>query len=114
MVLAMRKKGPQIYIKPYAKKKKSRFKKVFFTLLLIFLGLTCAVFLTLNFLIKKEMEEVERVKRENVYYEGEIKRLTSSDEPYEEILRTKYGYIKEGEKIIIYSSPPQAKEEKKP
>ncbi|WP_200870694.1 MULTISPECIES: septum formation initiator family protein [Thermodesulfobacterium] len=59
------------------------------------------------------MEEVERVRRENVYYEGEIKRLTSSDEPYEEILRTKYGYIKEGEKIIIYSSP-QAKEEKKP
>ncbi|WP_028841121.1 FtsB family cell division protein [Thermodesulfobacterium hveragerdense] len=109
----MRKKGPQIYIKPYAKKKKSRFKKVFFTLLLVLLGLTCSVFLTLNFLIKKEMEEVEKLKRENVYYEGEIKRLTSSDEPYEEILRTKYGYIKEGERIIIYSSS-QAKEGKKP
>ncbi|WP_168194227.1 septum formation initiator family protein [Thermodesulfobacterium sp. TA1] len=109
----MKKKKPQIFIRPYSKKKKSKLKKFFFTLLLVLLGLTFSTFLTLNFLIKRELAEIENLKKENTYYEGEIKKLTSNDEPYEEILRTKYGYIKEGEKIIIYSINP-TQEEKKP
>lgn len=103
----MLKKEPVIILKPYSKKKKKRkIKKVLLTLMVVLIGLGFSFLLFLNYLIKKELKQIENLKSENLYYEEKIKRLSSSDEVYEEILRTKYGYIKPGEKIIIYLSKP--------
>jgi len=93
---------PQIVIKPKRKKRKKR-KRWFLAVLLIAVFLTISIYLGLNFMIKREMKEIEEIRKENSYFKKEIQKLSNSDTPYEEILRTKYGYIKKGEKIIIYS-----------
>lgn len=60
------------------------------------------VYLLLHWMIKKEGRELEKLRMENQILRSEIKRFQSSEEAYEELLRTKMGYIKEGEKLIIY------------
>jgi hypothetical protein len=91
----------QIIIKPHKKKKKK--KKWFVGILLIGFILTVSVYLVLSFMVKREMQNIEEIERENKYLRREIQKFSNSNIPYEELLRTKYGYIKEGEKIIIYS-----------
>jgi len=92
----------QIIIKPYKKKRKKK-RKWFIGILLIGIIFTISIYLVLNFMVKREMRQIEEIEKENRYLRKEIQKLSSSDVPYEELLRTKYGYIKEGEKIIIYS-----------
>jgi len=93
---------PQIIIKPY-KKRRKRIRKWLIGILIIGFILTLSIYLGLNFIVKKELKEIEEIKKENNYFRKEIQKLSNSDTSYEEILRTKYGYIKKGEKIIIYS-----------
>lgn len=101
----MLRRNSVIILKPYPKKKKrKKLKKILLTVMVVMIGLGFSFFLFLNYLIKKEIKEIEKLRGENLYYEETIKKITSSDEVYEEILRTKYGYIKPGEKIIIYLS----------
>lgn len=93
----------EIIIKPYSRKKRKkrlrRFLLLFLSLLVIF---TLSFYFLLNWLIKKESEEIEKIKMRNQYLKSEIKKYESSDMAYEELLRVKLGYIQEGEKIIIY------------
>lgn len=91
----------QIVIKPHKKKKKK--KKWFIGILLIGFIFTFSIYLLLSFMVKREMKTIEEMERENNYLRKEIQKFSNSNIPYEELLRTKYGYIKEGEKIIIYS-----------
>lgn len=93
---------PQIIIKPY-KKRKKRIKKWLIGILIIGFILTLSIYLGLNFIVKRELKEIEEIKKENNYFRKKIQKLSNSNASYEEILRTKYGYIKKGEKIIIYS-----------
>ncbi len=93
---------PQIVIKPY-KKRRKKIRKWLIGILIIGFILTLSIYLGLNFMVKREMKEIEEIRKENSYFKKEIQKLSNSDTPYEEILRTKYGYIKKGEKIIIYS-----------
>ena len=93
---------PKIIIKPYQKRKKS-WKKVLLGILLVSFVITLSVYLGLSFLVNKEVRNISELRQENNYLKKEIKKLKTSDEAYEEILRTKYGYIKNGEKIIVYS-----------
>ncbi len=93
---------PQIIIKPSYKKKKKK-KKLLGGVLLISIILAFFIYLGLNFMIRREIRKIEDIKRENKYLRKRIQKLSSSDIPYEELLRTKYGYIKKGEKLIIYS-----------
>ncbi|MCS7150625.1 MAG: septum formation initiator family protein [Caldimicrobium sp.] len=69
--------------------------------LLVFFALT--IYLFLHWLIKKESKELEKLKLDNQMLRSEIKKYQSSEQAYEELLRTKLGFIKDGEKIIIYS-----------
>ena len=92
----------QIIIKPYKKKTKKR-KKWFLGILIIVIIFTFSTYLILSFMVKREMKKIEEIQKENRYYKKEIQKLSNSDIPYEELLRTKYGYIKKGEKIVIYS-----------
>ncbi|WP_038056891.1 FtsB family cell division protein [Thermodesulfobacterium hydrogeniphilum] len=94
---------PHIIIKPYKKKKRSKIKKFLLGILVISFILTLSVYIGLNFLIKSQVKNIEELKQENNYLKKEIQKFSSSDKAYDEILRTKYGYIKDGEKIIIYS-----------
>ncbi len=97
------KRNPQIVIKPYSKKRKKktwrRYFLVIFTFLIFF---TVSIYLFLSWLVKKEKTELERLKYENQKIRSEIKKFQSSQEAYEEYIRTRLGYIKDGEKIIIY------------
>ncbi len=93
---------PQIVIKPYKKKVKKK-RKLIIGILFICLILSISIYLFLSWIVKKEYKELERLKKENSFLKREIKELVSSNSSYEKILRTKYGFIKEGEKIIIYS-----------
>ncbi|MDF2954224.1 MAG: hypothetical protein OD816_001469 [Thermodesulfobacterium sp.] len=93
---------PQIVIKPKRKKRRKR-KKWFLAILLIAVFLTFSIYLGLSFMVKREMSKIEEIEKENRYLREKIQKFSTSDIPYEELLRTKYGYIKRGEKIIIYS-----------
>ncbi len=93
---------PQIVIKPSYKKKKNK-KKLFGSVLFIGIILAFFIYLGLNFMIRSEIKKIEDIRKENKYLKESIQELSSSDIPYEELLRTKYGYIKKGEKLIIYS-----------
>ncbi|MFN3567573.1 MAG: FtsB family cell division protein [Caldimicrobium sp.] len=95
---------PKVYVIPYAKrKKKKKFKRyaIFFLFFLLFL--TLSIYLFLNWMIKKESEELEMIQKENQRLRSKIKKYQSSDTAYEEFLRVMMGYIGEGEKIIIYA-----------
>ncbi len=95
---------PQIIIKPYKKKKKKKkLRKWLLGVLIIGFILSLSIYLLLSFIIKKELKEIENLKKENKYFKKEIQKLSKSDIFYEEILRTQYGYIKRGEKVFIYS-----------
>lgn len=92
----------QIIIKLHKKKKKKK-KKWFIGILLIGFIFTISIYLVLSFMVKREIKEIEEIERENKYLRKEIQKFSNLDIPYEELLRTKYGYIREGEKVIIYS-----------
>uniref|UniRef100_A0A7V5N0A3 Septum formation initiator family protein n=1 Tax=Thermodesulfobacterium geofontis TaxID=1295609 RepID=A0A7V5N0A3_9BACT len=98
----LNKRKTPIVIKPYKKKRKKR-KKWFLGILIIGFIFTLSIYLILSFMVKREMKKIEEIKKENRYYRKEIQKLSNSDMPYEELLRTRYGYIRKGEKIIIYS-----------
>lgn len=98
------KKEPSIYIKPYSKKKKKkRIKRILLVVLSVLVFFTLTIYLLLHWLIKKESKELEKLKLDNQMLRSEIKKYQSSEQAYEELLRTKLGFIKDGEKIIIYS-----------
>ncbi|MEZ0343348.1 MAG: septum formation initiator family protein [Caldimicrobium sp.] len=93
----------EIIIRPYSKKRrKKRLRRFFLFFLSVLVVFTLSLYFFLNWLIKKENEEVEKLKTKNQSLRSEIKKYESSDEAYEELLRVKMGYIKDGEKIIIY------------
>lgn len=94
---------PQIILKPYKKKTKKKKRKLIIGILLFCLILSVSIYLFLSWVIKKEHQEIEKLKRENSFLRKEIKNLINSNSSYEKILRTQYGFIKEGEKILIYS-----------
>lgn len=97
------KKQPQIVIKPYSRKRKKKgWRRYFIVILTFFIFFTVSVYLFLSWLIKKEKTELERLRYENQKLRSEIKRFQSSQEAYEEYIRTRLGYIRDGEKIIIY------------
>jgi len=98
----LKRRKSQIIIRPYKKKRKKR-KKWFLGILIIGVILTFSIYLILSFMVKREMKKIEEIKKENRYYRKEIQKLSNSDIPYEELLRTRYGYIRKGEKVIIYS-----------
>lgn len=96
-------KSREIIIKPYSKKRrKKRLRRFFLFFLSVLLIFTLSLYFFLNWLIKRENEEVEKLKLQNQYLKSEIKKYEGSDEAYEELLRVKMGYIKNGEKVIIY------------
>jgi len=91
----------EIIIKP-RKKKKKRLRRILVFLLAGSLFFAISIYLFLSWMIKKEAEEIQKIKSKNEILKSQIKRYQSSDEAYEELLRTKLGYIRDGEKIIIY------------
>ncbi len=64
--------------------------------------ITLSLYLFLSWIIKKEEKGLEKLRSENQILRLEIKRFQSSDLAYEELLRVKMGYIKNGEKVIQY------------
>lgn len=99
------KSHPQIIIKPYKKNKKNeKIKKVLISIFSVVLFLCIIVYLWLSWVIKREIKDLQRLEKENRYLKEEIRKLANSDKAYEEILRTEYGFIKDGEKLIIYST----------
>ena len=97
----MFRKKNEILIKS-KKKRKKRKKLIFILLLLIFLIFT-GIYLGLNWMIHREMMKVKELKKMNESYRQKIQNMLKYASVYEDVLRKKYGLIKEGEKIIIYS-----------
>lgn len=91
----------EIIIKP-RKKKKKRLRRILVFMLAGSLLVAISIYLFLSWMIKKEAEEIQKIKSRNEILKSQIKRFQSSDEAYEELLRTKLGYIRDGEKIIVY------------
>jgi len=91
----------EIIIKP-RKKKKKRLRRILVFLLAGSLFFAISIYFFLSWMIKKEAEEIQKIKSKNEILRSQIKQYQSSDEAYEELLRTKLGYIRDGEKIIIY------------
>jgi len=92
----------EILIRPYQRKKKKRVKRILLLGLTILVLFTVTFYLFLNWVIKKETSELEKIRTKNQSLKSEIKRFQSSKEAYEELLRVRMGYIREGEKIINY------------
>ncbi len=102
----MRKKKSEIFVRSYRKKKKkSRFRYVLVGILFFCFFISLTFYLWISWLVKREVSDIEKIRKENTYLKKEIQKYLSSDKYYEEILRTKYGFIKNGEKIFIYSEP---------
>jgi len=70
--------------------------------ILLLILLTTSMYFYLSWRIKKELKEMEDLKIKNEKMRQEIKELQSSESNYEELIRRRLGYIKEGEKIFIY------------
>ena len=102
----MKRKRSEIIVRPYKrKKKKSRFRYVLMGLFLFGFFVSLSLYLWISWLVKKESADIEKIKKENSYLKREIQKCLSSDKYYEEILRTRYGFIRDGEKLFIYSEP---------
>jgi cell division protein FtsB len=96
-------KPSQIIIKPYSKrKKKKRLRRILLGMLTALVFVILTIYIFLSWLIKKEGKELEKLRSENQILKTEIKKFQSSDLAYEEFLRVKMGYIKNGEKVIQY------------
>lgn len=93
---------PQIIIKS-KKNKRKKIKKWFKIVLTAGVIFVFFIYLGLNLMVKREMSKIEEIEKENNFLRKQVQKFSTSDIPYEELLRTRYGYIKEGEKIIIYS-----------
>jgi len=70
--------------------------------LLILVLLTTFMYFYLSWRIKKELKDIEDLKIKNEQIRQEIKQLQSSESNYEELIRRRLGYIRDGEKIFIY------------
>ena len=90
-----------IIIKPKPKRKK-RIRKLLLFGLLILVLLTTSIYFYLSWRIKKELKDIEDLKIKNEQLRQEIKQLQSSESNYEELIRRRLGYIKDGEKVFIY------------
>jgi cell division protein FtsB len=90
-----------IIIKPKPKRKK-RIRKLLLFGLLILVLLTTSMYFYLSWRIKKELKDIEDLKIKNEQIRQEIKQLQSSESNYEELIRRRLGYIRDGEKIFIY------------
>jgi len=90
-----------IIIKPKPKRKK-RIRKLLLFGLLILVLLTTSMYFYLSWRIKKELKDIEDLKIKNEQMRQEIKQLQSSESNYEELIRRRLGYIKDGEKVFIY------------
>ena len=90
-----------IIVKPKPKRKK-RIRKLLLFGLLILVLLTTSMYFYLSWRIKKELKDIEDLKIKNEQLRQEIKQLQSSESYYEELIRRRLGYIKDGEKVFIY------------
>lgn len=70
--------------------------------LLILVLLTTFMYFYLSWRIKKELKDIEDLKIKNEQIRQEITQLQSSESNYEELIRRRLGYIRDGEKIFIY------------
>ena len=70
--------------------------------LLILVLLTTFMYFYFSWRIKKELKDIEDLKIKNEQIRQEIKQLQSSESNYEELIRRRLGYIRDGEKIFIY------------
>jgi cell division protein FtsB len=90
-----------IIIKPKPKRKKRVRKLLLFGLLILVLLIT-SMYFYLSWRIKKELKDIEDLRIKNEQIRQEIKQLQSSESNYEELIRRRLGYIKDGEKVFIY------------
>jgi cell division protein FtsB len=90
-----------IIIKPKPKRKK-RIRRLLLFGLLILVLLTTSMYFYLSWRIKKELKDIEDLKIKNEQIRQEITQLQSSESNYEELIRRRLGYIRDGEKIFIY------------
>ncbi len=90
-----------ILIKPKSKRKR-KIRRIFLLGILILLILTSGLYFYLGWKIKKELKEIEELKLKNEQIRQEIKLLQSSESYYEELIRRRLGYIRDGEKIFVY------------
>jgi len=70
--------------------------------LLILVLLTTFMYFYLSWRIKKELKDIEDLKIKNEQIRQEIIQLQSNESNYEELIRRRLGYIRDGEKIFIY------------
>jgi len=90
-----------IIIKPKPKRKK-RIRRLLLFGLLILVLLTTFMYFYLSWRIKKELKDIEDLKIKNEQIRQEIIQLQSNESNYEELIRRRLGYIRDGEKIFIY------------
>ncbi len=91
----------EILIKSRKRKKKGK-RLIFFLLLTIFFVLM-GIYFGLNWMIHREVAEIKKLSKVNQSYKRKIENMLKYASVYEDILRRKYGLIKDGEKVIIYS-----------
>ncbi len=99
------KRRQTLEIRSYRKKRSKKFK-VLITLLLVWCVVSGILYLGVSWFIAKKVEEIKRLQKENAELRLDIKELKTSSKAYEELIRRKLGYIKDGEKIVIYSKNP--------
>jgi len=57
----------------------------------------------MSLLVEHEIKEIKELKYGNQYLRKKIATLRNNPKEYEKEVRRRLGYIKEGEKIVIYS-----------
>jgi cell division protein FtsB len=51
--------------------------------------------------IKKVNTEIQKLEKENTFLMREMERLQKDDKYLEDVVRTKYGFLREGEKLYM-------------
>ncbi len=93
-----------IIIKPQ-KKKKKKVRRILILVLLFLTFFAFTLYLFLSWRIKKEIGEIESYRLLNEQLRQELKSLQGDERYYEDLIRRRLGYLKEGEKILIYFEP---------
>jgi len=93
----------KIILKGDYRKKKRNFKKFFLKVFLLLIFFCISGSFVLSLLVEHEIKEIKELKYANNYLRKKITVLKNNPQEYEKEIRRRLGYIKEGEKIVIYS-----------
>jgi len=90
-------------VRTYRKKKSKSILRFLILGLCLFVMVSGIGYFVLGWIIEQRLKEIKVLEAQTALLKQKIRTLKESPAAYEEVIRKKLGYIKDGEKVIIYS-----------